>query len=223
MNPPVSPDGMRDQATLIKMIGDAPEGTITKITYDVDSAGEATATVQRNNGLPTLAPLTPEGWREVKALADEKHIATAGTFHPVKKAPTPSAADYAVSFLMNFGPIILIIGLMIYWMRKMPGGMGDRDKIAKSKAKLLEPDKIEFGIEDGLGGQDELRDKLLDIVMFLKNPAGYKKIGGRKIRGVLLKGPPGTGKTWALMCLAKSAGVPFFSINGSSSSRCMSV
>ncbi len=112
-------------------------------------------------------------------------------------------------------PVVLFVGLWMFILRRMGGGMGGGlMQIGKSKAKVYVESDTGVTFAD-VAGVDEAKDELKEIVDFLKAPQGYGRLGGRMPKGVLLVGPPGTGKTLLAKAVAGEAGVPFFSISGS--------
>ncbi|SSC72148.1 unnamed protein product [Ciceribacter sp. T2.26MG-112.2] len=112
-------------------------------------------------------------------------------------------------------PMALFIGVWVFLMRRMGGGVGGGlMQIGKSKAKVYVETDIKVTFDD-VAGVDEAKDELQEIVNFLKNPDEYGRLGGRMPKGVLLVGPPGTGKTLIARAVAGEAQVPFFSISGS--------
>jgi len=118
--------------------------------------------------------------------------------------------------LINFIPWILILGLWIFWMRRLqgggPGGKGIFS-FGKSPARLLSPDRPKVTFND-VAGCDEAKYELQEIIEFLKDPKRFQTLGGKIPKGALLLGPPGTGKTLLAKAAAGEAGVPFFSISG---------
>ncbi len=118
------------------------------------------------------------------------------------------------NILINWLPLILIIGMFIFIMRQVQAGGGKAMSFGKSKAKLLHESKKKVTFKD-VAGIEEAKEELQEIVNFLKNPRKYTRLGGRIPKGVLLVGPPGTGKTLLARAVAGEAGVPFFSISGS--------
>ncbi|OHV72798.1 ATP-dependent zinc metalloprotease FtsH [Ensifer sp. LCM 4579] len=112
-------------------------------------------------------------------------------------------------------PVVLFIGIWMFMLRRMAGGMGGGlMQIGKSKARVYVQTNTGVTFND-VAGVDEAKDELKEIIDFLKDPKGYGRLGGRMPKGVLLVGPPGTGKTLLARAVAGEAGVPFFSISGS--------
>ncbi|MYF05462.1 MAG: ATP-dependent metallopeptidase FtsH/Yme1/Tma family protein, partial [Holophagales bacterium] len=116
--------------------------------------------------------------------------------------------------LMTWGPLLLIVGLWIFFMRQMQSGGNRALSFGKSKAKLLNASGKKVTFKD-VAGVEEAKEELSEIVEFLKEPQKFQKLGGRIPKGVLLMGPPGTGKTLLARAIAGEASVPFFSISGS--------
>ncbi len=145
------------------------------------------------------------------ALIDEQYL-----FPMVKegkivyKSPKPSSG----SFWINVLPNVIMIGAMIFLLYIMMngGGNGKAFQFAKSRARQVKGEKTTF---DDVAGLVEEKAELEEIVDFLKNPAKYRELGARIPKGVLLVGPPGTGKTYISKAAAGEAGVPFFTISGS--------
>ncbi len=119
-----------------------------------------------------------------------------------------------LTILFNMLPILLLIGVWIFFMRQMQGGARGAMGFGKSKARLLTENKNRVTFED-VAGVDEAKEDLTEIVDFLKDPAKFQRLGGKIPKGALLVGPPGTGKTLLARAVAGEAGVPFFSISGS--------
>ena len=114
-------------------------------------------------------------------------------------------------------PVLLIIGVFMFFMRQMQGGMGGKGgpmSFGKSKARLLSEDQIKTTFAD-VAGVDEAKEDVSELVEYLRDPARFQKLGGKIPRGVLMSGPPGTGKTLLAKAIAGEAKVPFFSISGS--------
>ena len=138
----------------------------------------------------------------------------------IRAQPLEEASNPLWSFLILFGPAILIIGFYIWIYRRAKqsggmGGMGGFMGIGRSKAKrfdMMKDKKVTF---DDVAGIDEARNELVEIVDFLRNPKKYTRLGGTAPKGVLLVGAPGTGKTLLARAVAGEAGVPFFSMSAS--------
>jgi len=118
------------------------------------------------------------------------------------------------SIFISWFPLILLVGVWIFFMRQMQAGGGKAMSFGKSRAKLLTESQVKITFED-VAGIEEAKEELNEIISFLKDPKKFTKLGGRIPKGVLLMGPPGTGKTLLARAIAGEAGVPFFSISGS--------
>ena len=120
-----------------------------------------------------------------------------------------------MTLLVSWGPMLLLIGVWVYFMRQMQGGgKGGAFSFGKSKARLMDENTNTVTFAD-VAGCDEAKEEVKEVVDFLKDPSKFQKLGGRIPRGLLLVGPPGTGKTLLAKSIAGEAKVPFFSISGS--------
>jgi len=147
------------------------------------------------------------------ALPDDKLLSTlqqSGVQITVRK---PKDSPYLLT-LISWAPMLLIIGIWIFFMRQMQTGGNKALSFGKSKAKLQSSQGKKITFKD-VAGVDEAKDELQEVIEFLKEPQKFQKLGGRIPKGVLLLGPPGTGKTLLAKAIAGEANVPFFSISGS--------
>jgi cell division protease FtsH len=132
----------------------------------------------------------------------------------ISAAPPEEGMSGLFGILISWFPMLLFIGVWIFFMRQMQGGGGKAMGFGKSKARLLteKAGRITF---DDVAGIDEAKTELEEIVEFLKDPQKYQRLGGKIPKGCLLVGPPGTGKTLLARAIAGEAKVPFFTISGS--------
>jgi len=119
-----------------------------------------------------------------------------------------------MTLLVSWLPMLLLIGVWIFFMRQMQAGGGKAMSFGKSRARLLTESTHKVTFAD-VAGIEEAKEELQEIIAFLKDPRKFTRLGGRIPKGVLLVGPPGTGKTLLAKAIAGEAGVPFFSISGS--------
>lgn len=123
-------------------------------------------------------------------------------------------SPWYMTILISWFPMLLLVGVWIFFMRQMQMGGGKAMSFGKSRARLLSESSKKVTFED-VAGIDEAKEELQEIVEFLKDPKKFTRLGGRIPKGVLLVGAPGTGKTLLARAIAGEAGVPFFSISGS--------
>jgi cell division protease FtsH len=194
-----------------KQHGREPEIVFSEFMSSVDRGEVQEVVIQGHNiqgkykngeRFRTFAPNDPE---LVKSLR-EKNVKIAAK-------PEDESPWYMV-LLLNWFPMLLLIGVWIFFMRQMQVGGGKAMSFGKSRAKLLTENQHRVTFSD-VAGVDEAKDDLQEIIAFLKDPKKFTKLGGRIPKGCLLVGPPGTGKTLLARAIAGEAGVPFFSISGS--------
>jgi len=150
----------------------------------------------------TYAPEDPE---MIKILRDKRVV-----IHAKKEEDSP----FWQNILISWFPMILLIGVWLFFMRQMQIGGGKALSFGKSKAKILTKEHHQVTFEN-VAGIEEAKDELEEIIAFLRDPKKFTKLGGRIPKGVLLIGAPGTGKTLLARAIAGEADVPFFSISGS--------
>jgi len=130
------------------------------------------------------------------------------------KAKPPAESPWYMSVLVSWFPMLILIGVWVFFMRQMQSGGGKALSFGKSRARLLSDQQEKVTFED-VAGIDEAKEELSEIVEFLREPKKFTRLGGRIPKGVLLMGQPGTGKTLLARAIAGEADVPFFSISGS--------
>jgi len=132
------------------------------------------------------------------------------------QAKPPETQSLLTQIFISWFPMLLLIGVWIFFMRQMQGGAGGRGAMSfgKSRARMLGEDQVKITFND-VAGCDEAKDEVSELVEFLRDPSKFTKLGGNIPRGVLMVGPPGTGKTLLAKAIAGEAKVPFFTISGS--------
>jgi cell division protease FtsH len=182
----------------------------------------------RNKNIKTAVIQEGQNGTEIIAVTkDDRKVKTTATYldrglvgdlinNGVKFDVKPrEEGSLLMTLLVSWGPMLLLIGVWVYFMRQMQGGgKGGAFSFGKSKARLLDENTNTVTFAD-VAGCDEAKEEVKEVVDFLKDPAKFQKLGGRIPRGLLLVGPPGTGKTLLAKSIAGEAKVPFFSISGS--------
>ena len=177
-------------------------------TADNQDLAEVLAKQMEQGGVTryVTAPLPEEDPNLVQLLLD----------HDVKtSAPIQEESSYLARLLASYViPMVIMVALLVFLMRRLGGGMGGLGGVGKANAKVYMEKSTGVTFAD-VAGQDEAKESLVEIIDFLHNPGKYTEIGAKLPKGALLVGPPGTGKTLLAKAVAGEANVPFFSISGS--------
>ena len=191
-----------------------PERTSASVTYSefmsmVENGSVIQVTIQGDN----ISGVSSQGPFKTFAPKDPELIHLLRS-KGVKIAAKPEENSSWFQVLLSWVPMLLLIGVWIFFMRQMQVGGGKALSFGKSRARLMtdSQEKVTF---DDVAGIDEAKEELEEIIEFLRDPKKFTRLGGRIPKGVLLVGAPGTGKTLLARAIAGEAGVPFFSISGS--------
>jgi cell division protease FtsH len=191
------------QTNYTQFLSEVKSGNINRATVDKDTG--AISGVKRNGEeFVTYIP-----YLDMKLIDDlvENNVAVFGK--------PPEESSILTTIFISWFPMILLIGVWIFFMRQMQGGGGrGAMSFGKSKARLLGEDQIKTTFAD-VAGCDEAKEDVSELVDFLRDPGKFQKLGGKIPKGVLMVGPPGTGKTLLAKAIAGEAKVPFFTISGS--------
>ncbi|MBN2418100.1 MAG: ATP-dependent zinc metalloprotease FtsH, partial [Deltaproteobacteria bacterium] len=191
-----------------------PRTSVPSIAYsefhDMVESGRVVKIVIQDN---FISGLTVEGPFNTYVPADPEMVNFILSMG-VEISAIPEKSFSWVGILISLGPILLLLGVWIFFMQRMRGGGGQAMSFGKSRAKLMSDSHTKITFRD-VAGIDEAREELEEIVNFLRNPEKFTRLGGRIPKGILLVGSPGTGKTLLAKAIAGEAGVPFLSISGS--------
>ena len=181
-------------------LADVKQGQISKV---VIAGRNITATRQDGTSIKTYAPDDPDLINDLLKNG------------VVVDAKEPEQPSLLMSIFISWFPLLLLIGVWIFFMRQMQGGGGrGAMSFGKSKARMLTEDKNKVTFED-VAGVEEAKEEVAELVEFLRDPSRFQKLGGKIPQGVLMTGSPGTGKTLLARAIAGEAKVPFYTISGS--------
>jgi len=197
--------GVPDALTYSEFLNNVRNGKIGQVHIQSnDSGNKITGRAVDGSDFQTFGPPDP---KLVDDLIENKVEIT---------AEPPAERSVLVDLILGIAPILLLIGVWVYFMRQMQGGGAGRGAMSfgKSPAKLQGEDQVKVTFAD-VAGIEEAKEEVSELVEFLRNPGKFQKLGGHIPRGVLMLGAPGTGKTLLARAIAGEAKVPFFSISGS--------
>ncbi|MEO5811417.1 MAG: ATP-dependent zinc metalloprotease FtsH [Rhodanobacter sp.] len=182
-------------------------GNIATAVISADQPATITGKLKDGSAFRTVAPMLGFSTNAVVKQMQDKGV---------EVRQTPSEGFSLMGLLISWLPVLLIVGVFIWFMRQMQSGGGGRGAMSfgRSRAKLQGEDQIKVNFTD-VAGCDEAKEEVGELVEFLRDPGRFQKLGGKIPRGVLMVGPPGTGKTLLAKAIAGEAKVPFFSISGS--------
>jgi cell division protease FtsH len=182
-------------------------GNVANATISADQPATISGKLKDGSPFRTVAPMLGFSTNEVVKQMQDKGV---------EVRQDPSEGFSLIGLLISWLPVLLIVGVFIWFMRQMQSGGGGRGAMSfgRSRAKLQGEDQIKVNFSD-VAGCDEAKEEVGELVEFLRDPGRFQKLGGKIPRGVLMVGPPGTGKTLLAKAIAGEAKVPFFAISGS--------
>ena len=193
------PDTMKNTITYSDLLNHIEQGSVTSVVIEGD---EITGKFMDGRNFMAYAPKDPDFIK----LLRQKNV-------QISVEP-PEESPWYMTYFISWFPMILLVGIWIFFMRQMQSGGGKAMSFGKSRARLMTETSEKVTFED-VAGIEEAKDELEEIIEFLRDPKKFTRLGGRIPKGVLLMGAPGTGKTLLARAIAGEAGVPFFSISGS--------
>jgi|TARA_B100001750_G_scaffold248395_1_gene279102 cell division protease FtsH len=195
-------ESSRSQTDYTTFLREAEQGNIREVR--INNSGEIRGTKRSGETFQTFVP-----------YFDDKLISDLVKNDVRVYGEPPEEQSLLTSIFISWFPMLLLIGVWIFFMRQMQGGGGrGAMSFGKSKARLLGEDQIKTTFAD-VAGCDEAKEDVSELVDFLRDPSKFQKLGGKIPKGVLMVGPPGTGKTLLAKAIAGEAKVPFFTISGS--------
>lgn len=195
-------DSARAQTDYTTFLKEAEQGNIREVR--INNNGEIRGTRRSGETFQTFVP-----------YFDDKLVSDLVKNDVRVYGEPPEEQSFLASIFISWFPMLLLIGVWIFFMRQMQGGGGrGAMSFGKSKARLLGEDQIKTTFAD-VAGCDEAKEEVSELVDFLRDPSKFQKLGGKIPKGVLMVGPPGTGKTLLAKAIAGEAKVPFFAISGS--------
>jgi cell division protease FtsH len=182
-------------------------GNVATATISADQPATISGKLKDGSAFRTVAPMLGFSTNAVVKQMQDKGV---------EVRQDPSEGFSLIGLLVSWLPVLLIVGVFIWFMRQMQSGGGGRGAMSfgRSRAKLQGEDQIKVNFSD-VAGCDEAKEEVGELVEFLRDPGRFQKLGGKIPRGVLMVGPPGTGKTLLAKAIAGEAKVPFFAISGS--------
>ncbi|MGY3038939.1 cell division protease FtsH [Rhodanobacter sp. TND4EL1] len=182
-------------------------GNVASATMGADQPATISGKLKDGSTFRTVAPILGFSTNQVVKQMQDKGV---------EVRQDPSEGFSLIGLLVSWLPVLLIVGVFIWFMRQMQSGGGGRGAMSfgRSRAKLQGEDQVKVNFSD-VAGCDEAKEEVGELVEFLRDPSKFQKLGGKIPRGVLMVGPPGTGKTLLAKAIAGEAKVPFFAISGS--------